>query len=239
MTKTHSKSPLRETLLHIVFMPTQNYDITFPGMFFNEVKSEYPEKIDKSIGNINVPVLEDGSRSIDGNLTVFKSTTGDRQLQLGKDILVINITDYYNWKEWKDEVNRIIDLYKAKRGEDVQLRQVVLGFLNKFDIPGDDLYKVLNFKLPNPEGEEYSEVVSISTQVDLPRGEDVLTQSFRTVNSQTDEDVSFVIELSYSRNKPLTLSFGEEFDLWMDQAHEEIKKIFIKSVTEEYLAEII
>jgi uncharacterized protein (TIGR04255 family) len=238
MTETHSKSPLHETLLHLVFMPQSNYDITFPGIFFNEIKEDYPEKVDKSIGAISVPRIEDGSKSIDGDLTVFKSKDGKRQLQLGKDILIINISDYYNWGSWKKEVTRIIELYSNIRGQEIQLRQVGLGFMNKFDISADKLMDVLNFELPIPKDEEYSEVLSASTQINFPRGDDVLTQHFRTITNDNDDEIRFIIELSYARNKPLTLSFGEEFDQWLEKAHDEIKMIFSKSVTQQYLNEI-
>ena len=240
MTSTQSNSPLQETMLELVFMPQSTYDITFPGEFFNAVKEEFPEKVERSIGSISVPPLENGNISIDGNLTVFKSTKSKKQIQLGRDILIINMVDYHSWEDWKRQVREIIELYRSSKKTELQLRHVNLGFMNKFEVPSSQIYDVISFKLPNPEGENYSSVLALRTQVDFPRGEDnVLTKGFRLLPSSEEQEMQFLLELSYANNKPLSLEFGESLDIWLEEAHTEIISLFGNSVKQEYLATLV
>ncbi|NLI56111.1 TIGR04255 family protein, partial [bacterium] len=99
MEREYKNPPLVEALCEFQFIPLQPYDSTIPGLFYEKIKEEYPEKQEQVGINFQLQATEKGFeqkiiQNFPPKIQFFKSDKTSL-VQIARELLVINCLKPY------------------------------------------------------------------------------------------------------------------------------------------------
>ncbi len=235
--------PLVEALCEFQFNPAGSNELTLPGLFYAQVREEFP--LQDSVNELNFQVglnnLGTVPQFISPQRLQLKRPDGSAMLQIGQGRLIVNrLQPYVNWEDFRDLISKAFTVYISLCGE-YTLNRIGLRYINHliplenegFEI--DDLLTVIPL-FPKPidrpmtgfqqvyeffyESSKAS-LVHRTAVVEKPEGDTVilLDLDFISQNISPFQDNSKALEW-----------LGE----WLNQAHEHIEEAFISSLNPSY-----
>lgn len=135
--RRYRKPPVIEALCEIYFAGS-SWDDTVPGAFYERVKSDFPQKRQRTIQEAQITLGPEqaaaGVRQLPPWMQ-FVSDEKQRMIQLAQDLLVVNqLAPYPHFEEWEPDVYQTLRIYR----ELAQPRNVVrlgLRYINRVLIP--------------------------------------------------------------------------------------------------------
>lgn len=132
--------PIQEALCEVIFQPGSiPWDITFPGRFYEVVKSEYSAAPTEQ----GVIEAEVGARPGGQNVklrqgvgkVLFSTPDGSKLIGLGRDALSSHFVGRYpGWEHFRPEIEFALDSYR-KLADPGGVRRVGVRYINKVDLP--------------------------------------------------------------------------------------------------------
>lgn len=237
--KLLTNTPLIEATCEIVFMPTPTFDTTLPGILYTGLKEEFPIKRDQPGGMVTLPslTLENSFDIQSVRLSQFFSSDNTQAVQIGKDVLVNNMTaPYKGWNIFKAQILKVLTFYSSNFADKPEIRKVTLKYINvlHFDIQNDYIEN-FTFNLPNPPEEKYKKNRAFNTNLeyDLNTG-DILSLSFKSVYPPDISKKSVALEITNQHIVPRRIEL-DNFENWLDQSHQNIEELFVSSLKAEFL----
>jgi uncharacterized protein (TIGR04255 family) len=230
-------SPLIEAVCEIVFMPSPTFDLTLPGILFSELKGDYPIKKDNPVSQVIVPSLIDKKNKdiIQSQYTQFFSSNKKRVVQISKDVLTINfVAPYSGWDEYKNEILRIINIYKGNFENKLLIRQISLRYLNRFELSEFDPINNFSFKMPIPDNPKYNKLKAYNLTTEFETEyEDVLASTIQSVFPNNPTAKACILTIQNINNDPNSVDI-DMLERWLNNAHKTIKNYFIDSLKKTY-----
>jgi uncharacterized protein (TIGR04255 family) len=131
--------PIVEALCEIYFAKS-DWDDTTPGLFYNEVGEEYPDKSALRGVGLNVRLGQERSETQQVDLEPrmkFARKDKSRLLQLGRDLLVVNqLLPYPSFETWREEVLRTLGIYR-RLASPAGIERLGVRYINIITVPGD------------------------------------------------------------------------------------------------------
>ncbi|PMQ01057.1 MAG: hypothetical protein CBR30_07760 [Dictyoglomus sp. NZ13-RE01] len=236
MGRRYKNPPVVEALCEFEFIPDREWDMTIPGLVYEKVRKEFPEKTqDMGIG-IQLKPSEKGIEQIiepTPPRLKFIKTDKTALIQIAPHIFVINqLKPYPNWEIFKKMILDNFNVYK-EIANPKGLKRIGLRYINNFKFSNSiELSDYFRYYPLIPEGlpKTYS---TFLTRVEFPyeEGNENLILSFATVIPEKKEALSLVLDIDYAMITPEYISF-DKLPIWLDKAHERIEHAFEESITQ-------
>lgn len=236
--RKYKNPPIVEALCEFRFFSTQPWDFTIPGLIYERVKGEFPEKQQRGgIIGFEWPFWE---RKIDQVIPPFlpwiqfwkKDKTA--LIQIAPDILVINqLKPYPSWGKFKSLILNNFGVYKEianPRG----LKKITLRYINKMDFDKKDfeLKKYFQYFPSIPDTlPRIQDSFFVSSEFSYEEGEKLILTLGNTISPEPNV-VSVTLDISYLIVVSGHLSF-DDIPNWLEKAHERIRVAFETSITDE------
>src|SRR5712692_222149 len=114
--RRYGRPPVVEALCEIYFTGS-NWDPTTPGIFYERLRGNYPQKTSLSQFGIEMqvgPGQQAESRQVAQEPRMrFAKADNSRVVQLARELLIVNqLLPYPRYEEWREEVRAILDIYR-------------------------------------------------------------------------------------------------------------------------------
>ncbi|MDZ4837521.1 MAG: TIGR04255 family protein [Candidatus Melainabacteria bacterium] len=234
----YEKAPITEAIIDIQVEARSGMDLSFLEEVANSVRSDYPKRKDSRVfeGIVefgpSLPVKTTASEQHDGFVLTDESEKLVLQVKLS-GFTLSRLHPYTNWEEFRDEANRLWEIYKNQTLPK-SIARIAVRYLNKLDIPLPvrDLRDYLR-TYPELSSDMEPQIVGYFMQLQCPqpslKATAVLTQGM--IAPTVPNVVSILLDIDLSRSHALPT---EEEALWelLDQFRHAKNKIFEASITD-------
>jgi uncharacterized protein (TIGR04255 family) len=137
----YPRSPLVEALCEIYFTGSR-WDATTPGLFYERVRGDYPQKSEMAMVGVEVQVTpgqaETRSLPVEPRMR-FARDDGSRLLRLSRDLLVVNqLLPYTRYEEWREVVHTARGVYR-QLAEPAGIDRLGVRYINRVNVPGSGI----------------------------------------------------------------------------------------------------
>jgi|WetSurMetagenome_2_1015567.scaffolds.fasta_scaffold00765_8 uncharacterized protein (TIGR04255 family) len=231
MDKKYKNSPIVEGVCEFIFEKVPTWDITTPGIIYNEVKTVFPNKETHAVQRVNITTKEPSPKTqiMRFDLARFLSDDKKTLMQLGNDTLTISrLKPYTNWSDFK----YYIDYAFNKLNQNVELssiKRIGLRFVNRIEIPNEKIKLEEYFKFRPSLGDdlqekEYSSFI-VGCIFPMADGRDACKVELNIAVPENKGSSAFMLDLDYSLTKPECLKLNQSLE-WVENAHEGIEGLF-------------
>lgn len=233
---TNSKKYLNPPLVEAVFelfYRSDEWSPVIPGLFYNEVKNEFPV-INNNFGGFGIQFDPSGLMlgGANSELIQYRSAQNDKILQLSRNFLTVNkLPVYENWDSYKIMIKSTLGAFK-KTINKFEINRIGLRFINKIDI--GESHSLKNFKkyfdvypiIPQNINKELSSI-QLSFETHLIKDTEILAVSLSTMKPELKYVSPVLFQLYLTRIKDLS---GINVEDWIDNAHTVLKETFENSI---------
>src|SRR3990172_4896115 len=136
--RKYRKPPVVEALCEIYFAGS-NWDETVPGGFYDRVKDRFPVKRQREIQEAEVAFAGSGEAAASVRRLPpwmqFLSEKGDRLIQLGRDLLVVNqLRPYPSFEDWEPVIYAALEVYRDL-AQPKGVARLGMRYINRVVIP--------------------------------------------------------------------------------------------------------
>jgi len=217
-------------------VPSQPWDLTVPGRFYDMVKSDYPNseqqtRVDFEFRQGDLKEASAGLRTTP--ITRLLSKDGKALVQIGPDTLSINkLKPYKTWPDYFSSIKKILKIYNSTfhpKG----YKRIGLKYVNKIDfdqkmIEPEDYFNIYPV-VPKELAEDY---FNLRMHAELPYDEtDRMILQLILVPPSRPDQISMVLDLDYVLTKQGAVKIGESEE-WLKKAHTRIEDAFEKCINE-------
>jgi uncharacterized protein (TIGR04255 family) len=239
MARVYKNPPLIQAICEYSFEPTQTWDWTVPGLFYTEVKNDFPKKREQNLLQVE---LQTGANvmppAIKGGIASVQFLTEDEKtlIQVGPDLVAAHrLRPYTGWENFKPTILRAVEAY-TKVAKPSGIRRLGLRFINRIEITGKTEVRIEDYLLAAPKvPDEIPQTFgSWGQRVEIPltqAGGALILQS-GSVPADDGKAVAFMLDLVFvtTINKPLPLGEAERR---LEIAHTEVERAFETCITDE------
>jgi uncharacterized protein (TIGR04255 family) len=237
MDKRYKNSPIIEALCEIQLVASQPWDLTLPGLVYEKVKDQFPDKKQQIGVGVQFRPTEKGlEHRVEPAPPRVQFYRKDKTalIQVGPDLFVVNHLKLYpTWAVFKPLILGNFQVYKDvanPRG----FRRIGLRYINKiiFNEYSVRLEDYFNFFPAIPEDLPQLHEGFIS-RVEIPYS-DNFDRMIITISNATPEmpnTVPIILDFDYI----MTVQEGipmERFEGWLEKAHSTIEKAFESCITD-------
>jgi len=237
MNRKYKAPPIQEVLVEFKFIPDSKWDMTIPGLIYEKVKKDFPERQEQTGIGIQFQKTEKGfAHKVSPAPPRIQFYRKDKTalLQVAPNILIINqLKPYPSWKKFKPMIDKIFKVYKQvvfPKG----LEKIRLRYINKIDTHKEELKLEEYFNLYPEMPENIAPNCSgFIARIEIPYKDNRDHLSI-TIGSSTPEDpkeISMVLDLDYLLDKTDAIPLND-YKKWLEQAHSVIEDTFESCITE-------
>ncbi len=224
----YNNSPLTEVVAEFYFQGS-DWDLVIPGMLYEKLKETFPTR------GMPRPAFIPNAQDLAPMMRtdrVFFSSKDERQLvQVGPNLLVVNnVKQYSQWEDFLPLVKSVFDTYSTVV-PNWRLARMGLQYVNTLKLPAIngriDLEEFLEFRTytgPNLPKDHGPFAMNVQYQFQNSKESAVVVQ-LGNGKFENGEEYNIILDI-----KAVTLNNGtideKSIELWMNEAHENISKIF-------------
>lgn len=237
MNKKYKKPPLVEALCEFQFIPNQPWDWTIPGLIYEKVKNEFPDKQQQiGIGVQFKPTergIEHVIEPISSTIQFFKKDK-TALIQIAPDFLAINqLKPYPTWKGFKPLILKGFQIYKEianpKAFRKIRLRYINMIEFNEQQISLEDYFQYYPFIPPNLPHVQSS--FFVRTEFPFEEEKERLILTLATIIPSKPNIISILLDIDYVMATPEYIALNEISE-WLEKAHERVEAAFEASITD-------
>lgn len=232
--RKYRRPPVVEALCEL-FLTGSAWDDTVPGRFYDRVKETFPVKRQRAVQEAQFQLSDSGEaaagiRQLPPRMQ-FLTKAGDRLIQLGRDLLVVNLLPpYLRFGGLAPVVHWALDVYRDL-AQPRAIAKLGVRYINRVVIPESRIaledYFALYPSLPTGLGDEHGKFM-VRLEIPARKGHQVLV-TFGSAPAGKPEEIAFLLDL-YDIFDP-----GEPFDLkdvqaQIQTAHQNVEEAFEGSV---------
>lgn len=237
MARRYENSPIVEALCEFQFEPGLPWDLTIPGLVYEEIRDEFPKK--RQAKQVQVELSATAEEGI-----AQKVTTSDRMqflqedekalVQVGPDLLAVNrLKPYPSWEEFVPLIRKGFNAY-SKAAPPKGIRRIGLRYINRIEIPGEsikveDYFRFYPFAGPDLPQEFARFIVGIHIPYEGLR--DALRLQLASGTVETTDILTAMLDLDYFLAKPGEVTLDKVFE-WVEIAHGHVEEVFEACITD-------
>jgi len=229
-------SPLVEALCEFRFSDEINWDWTIPGQLYDIIKDKgFEKKTQVQAGNVTVDTVGRKAQISFGTERVqLQHKNGSSLVQIGPNMLTVNVRDYDGWKNFKQLIQAILK-YQVDLLKDFSLSKVGLRYVNhlNFSVNNIDLENILTVA-PSLQGNLEKDLLKFYQRYELNFDEPKGRLIHQTGTRNVDNGLTIVLDLDFVSQDVEELISIEKIGVFLDSAHEQILKVFVDSLNENY-----
>jgi uncharacterized protein (TIGR04255 family) len=244
MARKYEKPPLVEALCEFRFSADEAWDWTIPGIVYERVKADYPEKRQESVLEVPLPQGPDGAfAGVKTGISKMQFFSSDKSslVQVGPDLLAVNAVPqgpahpYAGWERFKVEVLRHLAIYR-EIARPKSLTRVGVRYINRVVVPTGEKFSLERYfrvlpSLPTGLPQVISTIlVNIEVPFEEPSG--TLRFIFGSASADEAEKAHFLLDMEMYLSGDQLPAIDAVGD-WLDKAHACVEAAFDASFTEE------
>jgi len=244
MPRKYDNPPLIEALCEFRFLGEQAWDWTIPGILYEKIKADYPEKRQEGVLEVPVrPTPEAVLVELKTGISKMQFFRADRSalVQVGPDLLAVNAVPqgtehlYPGWPAFKPEALKHLATYRAIANPRT-LTRVGVRYINRVAVPTGEKFSLGRYfrVLPNlPAGlPQVLSTILINVEVPFDDLPGTLRFIFGSVSSEQPDVAHFLLDMEmYAAGEQVPDL--DEVDGWLEKAHDRVEAAFDESFTEE------
>lgn len=231
----YNNSPIIESICEFRFTEDTDWDITVPGLIFEDIKTEYPHKEQRMTQetSISPPTAESNkmkSQIKKSDIAVFYKEDKRSLIQIGPRILSTSRLKPYNtWASFKNQIAYAFEKLNG-RVDPKGCQRIGLRYINKINIPMKQnkvtLENYFEFrpycgpKLPQSHGD-----FIVGCIFQYHDGRDLCKVELRDAAPENKDSLSFLLSIDYFLAKPRSIPIDTSLE-WVENAHTEIETLF-------------
>jgi len=226
----YNNSPIIEAVCEFKFGKDTNWDMTVPGIIYNEIQKEFPHKEQHANQNINLPTEDTPGEAHINIINMARFLSKDKKtiIQVGQNTLSINrLQPYVNWSEFSSLIQYAFNILSRKVVLN-SIQRVGLRYINRIEIPQKSVILDDYFKFRPFFGDELQRNYSgfmVGCMFPFFGGRDSCKVELTNVVPENKDASAFMLDIDYSLIKPQGIRVEQSLE-WVDKAHEEVEKIF-------------
>lgn len=239
--RRYRKPPVVEALCEMYFEGSE-WDDTLIGQFYERIKNIFPQKRQQEIQEAQVrfsPAGEAaaGVRRLPPRMQ-FMTEAGDRMIQLGPDLLVVNqLRPYASFEDWEETLYGALDIYR-ELARPKGFARLGVRHIDRVIIPAPTVrmedYFALYPEIPPAVGTAHG---AFMLRVEFPErspGHKLLI-TFGSAPPEEPNTTAFLLDY-YDVSEPGGAIRREDAQPWVRTAHENIISAFEASITNQLRA---
>lgn len=238
MTKRYTNPPLVEALCEFQFDPSTAWDLTLIGLIYDQLKDIFPrrEQLQVSLSATVSPEINIQIGTI-GTVPLVRFLDNDRKalVQVGQNLLTVNhLQPYTTWENFFPLIEKGFKAY-YQTAQPKALQHIGIRYINRINIPRPqiDLANYFRFR-PHIPQDLPQEIDSLFMSIGIPLGDtrDILRMQIGTLNPETPDTISLILEIGYVFAKPGEIALHEVLDK-VNVAHKHVENAFESCLTDE------
>ena len=231
----YNNSPIIESICEFRFTEDTNWDITVPGLIFEDVRTEYPHKGQRTTQEISLSPVASGSNRATGQIkrsdfAVFYNEGKKSLIQIGPRILSTSrLKPYQTWNDFKSQISYASEKLSG-RVELKGVQRIGLRYINMINIPmneskveEDNYFEFRPYygpKLPQLHGD-----FTVGCIYPFHNERDLCKVELRTAMPEIKDSMSFLLSIDYFLAEPRSIPADKSVE-WVEDAHTEIETLF-------------
>lgn len=231
----YNNSPIIESICEFRFTEDTPWDITIPGLVFEDVKSEYIYKEQRATQEISISQATAESKKAAGQIkrtdfAVFLKEDKKSLIQIGPRILSTSrLKPYQTWADFKSQISYAFEKL-CGRVELQGIQRIGLRYINMINIPREDnKVKLENYfefrphlgqRLPQLHGD-----FIVGCIFPFYDEQDLCKIELRTALPKDENSMSFLLSIDYFLAQPRGIPPEKSVE-WIETAHSEIETLF-------------
>ncbi|MDQ2884484.1 MAG: TIGR04255 family protein [Chloroflexota bacterium] len=150
MARTYNNPPLIEAVCAFTFKNAQPWDLTIPGLVYEQIRAKFPVK---EQGNIQEMKLERDERRIIKQTAIrFLNEDKTALVQIAPNLLTMHrLHSYHSWNDFKKQIlENLAIYYEVTKSPD--LKRVELRYVNRIELSEDAEVEAYFYLLPQIPG---------------------------------------------------------------------------------------
>jgi len=237
MGRKYKNPPVVEALCEFQFIPNQPWDMTIPGLMYEKIKTEFPDKQEQIGINIQSRPTEKGlEQKIEPAPLKIQFFKKDKSalVQLAPNLLVINcLKPYPSWEEFKSLIIKKLEVYREITNPK-GFKRIGLRYINIFEFnkPQIELKDYFRYYPPIPDTLPQNPS-SFLTKVELPveKGHAMLIISLRSAIPNKPDSLSILLDIDYAMVTPEHILI-QDISNWLEKAHQKVEDAFEGCITD-------
>lgn len=236
MGKKYANSPIIETVCEFRLPPDSKWDLTIPGLVYEKICDEFPNKEQRLIKEID---LKHGPQGVEQQIRTNERIlflTEDRKtfIQVGTHLLAVNcLKPYPTWNKFKPSIEKA---FKALSETIVinTFQRIGLRYINRIEIPGQSVKLEDYFEFRPFLGKDLPQNMAdfiVGGVLQFHDGRDSCRVQLSKAVPEKPNNVSFLLDFDFFLAKSQTVSIKQALE-WIDNAHQEVEKIFEGCINE-------
>ena len=236
MSRKYKNSPIVEALCEFQFIPSQPWDMTIPGLLYEKIHNEFPEKQQKMGFGLGVRPQDAGIEQKVELTQRMQFLRPDKSalVQVSPDLLTVNhLKPYSTWETFKPLILNNWEIYR-EIANPKGFKRIGLRYINKIEFDEGPIelsdylayYPFIPPKLPQTH-----EAFNVRIEIPYEEGRDRLLLRLASAIPEKPEAFSLVLDLDYIMAIPERVSLEQSAE-WIEKAHTEVENAFEACITD-------
>lgn len=226
--------PIIEALCEFQFIPSQPWDMTIPGIFYERVKGEFSIKKQQMGFGIGFrPKDKEIQQRVEMTQRIqFFRPDESALIQIGPNLLVINhLRPYPKWEIFKPLILKNLEIYKSIANPK-GYKRILLRYINKFEfaVKSVDLKEFFNFYPFIPDKLPSFSHFNVQVEFGFREENDKLLMTLSSAIPDKPDVTWLIFDIHYFLQNPDNISLTQASD-WIETAHDQINNVFNESIT--------
>ncbi len=230
MGRKYENPPLIEAVCEFRLTPDTAWDLTIPGLLYENIKERFPRREQRLIHELEITTGPEGiQQQVRTSERIFLFAKDDRMfVQLGPRLVAINcLKPYPTWDGYKPEIKRVFESLNQIieiRG----LQRIGLRYINRIDIPGSSIkledyfefYLFLGPRLP----QAIASFIGGSEFI-YANGRDRCRVQLMSAPPMVPQTSSFTLDIDYFLSQAKGVEVQRAIT-WVEEAHDYVEEVF-------------
>ena len=231
MSRKYSKPPIVEAVCEFRLTQESKWDLTIPGLIYEEVRKEFPNKEKRQIQELRFSPSQQGVQqpeTLTSELVQFYTNDRKTYIQVGHNLLSVScLKPYPKWDGFKP---RIKNAFRAliKIVDVIGLERVGLRYINRIEIPSQSVNLGDYFEFLPSTGEKLPKDATdfiLGCVFPFFNGRDLCKVQLTRAVPENPVSVAFLLDLDYYLAQPRSVSASQALE-WVEEAHQHVEDIF-------------
>lgn len=237
MKRKYANPPIIEAVIEFRFIPSELWDITIPGMVYDKVKSEFPQKREQLSYTAEFRAKE-GAVAPEINLQQriqFIRSDNSALLQIWRNTLAVNhLKPYTTWDKFKSLIHNNLKIY-LEIAKPKGFKRLGLRYINEiqFEMAPIELTDYFNYYPKMPQDLIPKKHENFMSHIEIPYEDerDRLTLKIGNAFPEKPNKLALLLDLDYIMIKSEGVSINQISD-WIENAHTTVENVFEACITD-------
>ncbi len=240
MEREYKQTPIIEALCEFQFDPTSPWDLTIPGLVYESIRDDFPQRRQASVLNVGVVQVAENQQPqpqfqfLSADRMQFVRDDDTALVQVGPHYLSVNhLKPYSSWDRLLPMTLKAFDAY-CRNANPRSIQRIGLRYVNRIEITGDRIelgdylafYPFVGSKLP----QDYRGF-TVAVQVSQEEMRDGMNLQAASVPSGVIGLLTLILDIDYFLARPGAVSL-DMVENWLEAAHRRVIATFEAAITD-------